>query len=249
MPFIRIRRNIARLRKEGIEVALRVTVTSYNVDYMVNVARHHQELDGAGCAFVALNPVNSDKEIIPIELLPDPDKFVNGLVQVYEQGLWNMKNLYPLNEYAGRIKPGGKMQWGCGAPFGNTPVIDEKGDVYACIWLVGIKDFYLGNIFEGYPDESLVAKMVWDLHVDNIEECKDCPWKYLCGGGCPVKRLTVDNNPNATAGVKAYCHNVTCKTTKALAEIVLWEMAKKRYTEVKSELSKQGGDCLSPCLR
>ena len=69
------------------------------------------------------------------------------------------------------------------------------------------------------------------------------------GGGCPVKRLTVDNNPNATAGVKAYCHNVTCKTTKALAEIVLWEMAKKRYTEVKSELSKQGGDCLSPCLR
>jgi uncharacterized protein len=63
------------------------------------------------------------------------------------------------------------------------------------------------------------------LNVDNIQMCKKCQWRYYCGGGCPVGRLTVMGNPNASKETTQYTQEIACKTTKAMVETLLWKYA------------------------
>jgi uncharacterized protein len=190
---------------------------------------------------VTVNPVTSDQNILPVNLFPDVDRYIKGLIEVYKTKIWNLEEIYPLNEYMGRLKPEARMAWGCGAPFGNTPVVDVNGDVYLCIYLVGTKKFCLGNLFNGYPDKKIIEKILHILHVDNIKECRECNFRYLCGGGCPVKRLTIEDNPLATIEAKRYANDITCKPIKALLELLFWELAEKRYLEIKKRPTNEFG--------
>ena len=78
---------------------------------------------------------------------------MRAMAEIYESKLWNEADLYPFNTYAPRLMSGSRTVQGCGAPYGNTPVIDVDGDVYPCIYIVGIEKFYMGNIMDGtFPD-------------------------------------------------------------------------------------------------
>jgi len=78
------------------------------------------------------------------------------------------------------------------ADIEQPPVVDVRGHVFPCIYLVGIKRFSMGNMMNGtYPNRALLKRMYDRLHVDRMAECASCPWRYLCGGGCPLWRLTV----------------------------------------------------------
>ncbi len=52
------------------------------------------------------------------------------------------------------------------------------------------QEFRITNIFEeNWFDEFLhskVRKSFTDLNLDTVEECKDCAYRYLCGGCCPA---------------------------------------------------------------
>ena len=234
-----ILRNIERLTESGLKVALRSTITSVNQDRMVEIAKHHKEIGGIGSAFVPVNPVNSDEDILPQELIPSANKVIKGLTQVYKSNIWDIKDLFPFNVYASLISGGDKIVMGCGAPYGNTPVVDVNGDVYPCIYLVGIKRFYLGNIVNhNYPDNNILDWMMDFLHVDNIEGCKECGWRYICGGGCPVGKLTVFENPKAKRKTVKYCNSIRCDYTKKIIELLLWDFAKEAALSVKKSPSK-----------
>ncbi|WP_334110834.1 radical SAM/SPASM domain-containing protein [Thermodesulfitimonas autotrophica] len=237
----RIAANIRRLKNEGIEVALRCTVTAYNVDHMVPVAAHHRELGGAGCAFVPVNAVTSDEEILPAVLLPDPARYAAGLKAVFESGLWEVEKLFPFNQYLSMLKPGLRTALPCGAPYGNTPVVDASGDIYACIYLVGIKAYKIGNVFapEGFPDERVTARMMEVLRVDNIAECRRCALRYLCASGCPVGRLLIEGNPRAGAEVVKYTKEVKCAGIKAVVESLLWHCAATACQEAATLKSRE----------
>jgi uncharacterized protein len=206
---------------------------------MVEIAKHHKEIGGIGSAFVPVNPVNSDEDILPQELIPSANKVIKGLTQVYKSNIWDIKDLFPFNVYASLISGGDKIVMGCGAPYGNTPVVDVNGDVYPCIYLVGIKRFYLGNIVNhNYPDNNILDWMMDFLHVDNIEGCKECGWRYICGGGCPVGKLTVFENPKAKRKTVKYCNSIRCDYTKKIIELLLWDFAKEAALSVKKSPSK-----------
>jgi uncharacterized protein len=218
--------NIRRLVDAGLRVSLRSTVTSLNDARMVETAVHHKEIGGAASAFVPVNPVNSDEDMLAESLLPDTDRMIDGLERVYRSGVWDTPNLFPFSVYASKVSPGARAVTGCGAPYGNTPVVDVSGGVYPCIYLVGIEKYFLGNIAEaGCPDPEVLDRMERILHVDNIEECRGCPWRYLCGGGCPVGRLTVEGNPLVSPAALAYTRRVNCDYTKKILELLLWEKA------------------------
>lgn len=223
----RTARNISRLTRAGLSVSLRATVTARNMNELREVSRHHKELGGTGSAFVTVNAVNSDENILENSLLPDPHVVAEGLRDVAKSGLWNTTQLYPLNEFIKRIKPGQRNVWGCGAPFGNTPVLDVAGDVYACIYLVGIRRYKLGNVFSsaGYPDVDVVFSMQNAINIDNSQECRPCRLRYLCGGGCPVGRLTILGNPKSDEAVKTYTREIACTVNKAMVEESLWHYA------------------------
>ncbi len=229
-----ILRNIRRLTQSGLEVALRSTVTAKNQDFMVEITRHHKEIGGIGSAFVPVNPVNSDEDILPETLMPSIRKLLGGMAKVYKSKVWDTKDLFPFNVYASHLNGGGRAVMGCGAPYGNTPVVDTHGNVYPCIYLVGIKRFYMGNILdESYPDDRVLDWMMDFLHVDNMEGCKDCAWRYICGGGCPVGKLTVFENPMASAKTIQYCNSIRCDYTKTILELLLWDLAKEAEFSVR----------------
>ncbi len=230
--FEAVARSIGRLRDAGLRVNLRATVTSLNHDRLPEIAEIHKRVGGSSCAFVPVMPVNSDESVLPESLLPSLEKILGGMAEVYHSGVWGPEELFPFNQYASRFEPGTLSVVGCGAPFGNTPVVTVTGDVYPCIYLVGLKRFYAGNIMDSsYPDRNLLDRMYGHLHVDRVEDCRQCAWRYLCCGGCPVGRLTVMDNPQATEGIKEYCRRMQCDYTKGILELLLW----KKATEVASE--------------
>jgi len=225
------------LQKAGLKVALRSTITAGNQDCMPEIAKHHKEIGGTGCAFVPVNPVNSDEDILPELLMPSTAKVVKGLARVYKSKLWETKDLFPFNVYASHVRNGSRTVMGCGAPYGNTPVVDVNGDVYPCIYLVGIKRFYMGNILDdSYPDDNILDWMMDSLHVDNMEECKECEWRYICGGGCPVGKLTVFDNPLASRKAVNYCQSIRCDYTKKVIELLLWDLAGEAAVSVEKNM-------------
>lgn len=219
-------RTVRQLRDAGIDVALRATVTSLNDDMIPEVSAHHKEIGGTSSAFVAVNPVTSDEDLLAPGMLPNPDRYVKGLLQLLRSDMWEAHRLFPYNGYAQRVKSLSAMSHGCGAPFGNTPVVDVTGNVFPCIYLVGLERFHLGNIVaKTYPRRDVLTNLHRVLDVSNIAECRSCSWRYYCGGGCPVGRLTVADNPAATPDVVRYTQDIACKTTRTMTEAALWRLA------------------------
>lgn len=225
----RIVKNIKKLKAAGIDVSLRTTITSHNMNFIKKISRHHKEIGGTASAFVAVNAVTSDEDILPKTLLPDPDIVAKGLRELVGSDIWGKEKIFPLNGYLERIRPDERNIWCCGAPHGNTPVLDVNGDIYACIYLVGIKKYKIGNVFDNkeYPDKKVVKMMKDIINIDNSDECKNCNLRYICSGGCPVGRFIIKDNPKADDEIIEYTKNIACKINKAMIEEALWDYAKK----------------------
>ena len=101
-----------------------------------------------------------------------------------------------------------------------------NGDVYPCIYLVGIKRYNQGNVISGsYPDPAVALALVEELHVDQRPDCKACSWRYLCGGGCPVQMLAMAGRRDLSPKAQDYCERINCEYTKKVLEVLLWEYA------------------------
>lgn len=78
----------------------------------------------------------------------------------------------------------------CGAGISKLAVTEE-GDVFPCIALQGHAKAFLGNLHEGANlSELYKLSRDWNLSifsVDNCEGCKECHFRYLCGGGCRAR--------------------------------------------------------------
>ena len=220
--------NVKTLTEAGIPVCLRTTITALNQDQMAETARHHFALGGNGTAFVPVNVVNFDEDLLPDELIPDVDRLLDALLDVQATGDWALERLFPFSTFRSKIQPGNYCVLGCGAPFGNTPVVDVNGDVYPCIYLVGIKRYNQGNVLSGsYPDPAVALRLVEELHVDQREDCKGCSWRYLCGGGCPVQMLAMAGRSDLSPKAQDYCERINCEYTKKVLEVLLWEYAEQ----------------------
>lgn len=235
--FRNITENIRRLSDAGLKVSLRTTVTAINQHRMLETAQLHKDIGGTGCAFVPVNAANSDSELLPESLLPSPDIVIKGLEEVYHSGIWDLNQLYPFSMLQSNVRCGANVTMGCGAPSGSTPVIQANGDVYPCIYLVGMKRFFMGNVLEKIPQpEDRYDWMMTSLHVDHLEDCRACNWRYICGGSCPMLRFTVLSNPAASAGVIAYTRGIMCDYSKKVFELLLWEKAGESAASLQHEI-------------
>ena len=227
--FRRTAENIRKLTCAGIEVAMRATVTRHNHHRMLEVTQVHKDLGGIASAFVPLNAVDSDEFPLPNNLCPSHKEFSQGLTEVYKSGIWPIEKLYPFNEYMGRLTPGSRNNWGCGAPHGNTPVITADGRIFSCIYLVGIPKFQVGDIHEGdFPKQDVLQMMKDIADISQDSECRKCSFRNLCGGGCPVWRFTIAGNPHASEDVKTYSREIACAVSKTVLTELLWTMGKEK---------------------
>lgn len=79
------------------------------------------------------------------------------------------------------------------------------------------------------------------IHVDLNAECRGCRWRYLCGGGCPVLRLTVLENPGASRTVVNYCRGIYCEYSRKILEILLWRKAEDAAARLEKEHREAAG--------
>jgi len=84
----------------------------------------------------------------------------------------------------------------CGAGIGSCS-IDPLGNVYPC-QSMHYPAFCYGNIFNTNFDLLLKCDISQyirsELSVDNIEVCKDCNVRYICGAGCRAATYKIEGN-------------------------------------------------------
>ena len=125
--------SIRRLRAAGLNVHLRATVTALNQDYLLEIAEHHKAVGGQSSAFCPVFAVNTDGNILPRQLLPSPEKVMQGMTRVFRSKLWEEWQLYPFNMYAPRFGSGSSTVLGCGAPCGTVP---DRCRQWGCVSLL-----------------------------------------------------------------------------------------------------------------
>lgn len=226
-------KNIKTLCKNNLKINLRTTVTSHNQNYMTEIALLHKDLGAASTAFVNLNPVNSDEEILPDTWYPDPFEYLKGLINIIDRGIWKIEDIFPVNDFYKRMITGKKLLRACGAPYGRTITVDVKGNIFPCIYWVGINSLKIGNIFDKtlYSSSPVLKNLMKKLHIDYTERCKKCSWRYICAGGCPVHKISIMENQKASKIAIKYANSINCITAKGLLEHLLWKKAEEAFRE------------------
>lgn len=110
------------------------------------------------------------------------------------------------------------FRYGCGRII---CIVDPDGDVRWCLSASKDDRGVVGNIWDEDFDWYLTMKChdhpVFEPY--EIEECKDCEYSHVCGGGCPMQKMVVYGTSNRPTDF--------CKANKRIIPLVL-EM-QRRY--------------------
>lgn len=82
----------------------------------------------------------------------------------------------------------------CGAEHNNSFAIDEKGNLYKCWNCMGYDDAILSKIDEPEKLNETVASVYLGRDPFTEEDCKDCPYIPICGGGCVEQKNVNGHN-------------------------------------------------------
>lgn len=172
--FDKIMSTIRQIKAVGIEVSIVPTLHMKNYDAMKMYDELAEELQVAISFSILSVPCN---EIFKDYILND-----NALSEIAE-------SVIKLNADVDDMKTAGEglcAMKSCGLAQ-NMISIDSKGDIYPC-HILHDESLLLGNIFEkplklGNLNRNVIEHCT-SANVDNIEGCKSCDYRYLCGGGC-----------------------------------------------------------------
>lgn len=237
--YDKIVRNVKILKQNNIYFEIRSTITSENVGQINEISKHHKSLEPSACAFPTLIPVDSEGTILDSKMYPDPKVYYSQLSQAIKNNEFTLSNICPSNVLANRVLRGEFVKFDCGMILGNTIAVTHEGDVYPCIYFIGQPDFCMGNVLTTKnplsQDNCIVFYNRFNsvLNVDNIEECKDCAIRYICGGGCSVRLLSLQRDNEETKKARDYFFNITCAGSWSSIETMV------EYFENKNVMEKQ----------
>lgn len=103
----------------------------------------------------------------------------------------------------------------CGAGSMGNLTVSPDGSFYPCEGFVGLDEFRLGNVEDGFDDEAMAR--FTRLYVDDKPGCQDCWARYQCGGGCYLSGLMVN-------GDIARQDPVECELNRFLTELAIWTL-------------------------
>ncbi len=83
----------------------------------------------------------------------------------------------------------------CGA-MKNQFILDCKSNVYKCWHGIGNNDYRIGTFYPEYVINKEKQDAWFNRSVKNIEKCKDCKYRYICGTGCPAAKHMSEEKMN-----------------------------------------------------
>lgn len=183
--YERLQAGLALLNRYGRpqHLAARITVTPKTgnllpiLDHVISLG-----FDEVGFAVVLVSPDPS--------LAFAPEDFTSLLQQAIACGQKALQEIkagraYPFSNLETalyEIHRGSHRPYPCGAGAAYLST-NAEGKLFACHRLIDDPQFAMGNIWKGSDLQARTDHLTRN-HVDNIEPCKRCWARYLCGGGC-----------------------------------------------------------------
>ena len=189
-------KRVARLRRQN-DYYVRGTYTHFNTDFAKDVIHLMDE----GFEQISVEPVVAPakeayalrEEDIPI-LLEQYDILLEEIIKRRKAGKFVNFFHFMIDLEGGPCVA--KRLSGCGAG-GEYLAVTPGGDIYPCHQFVGMKDFLMGNVFEGIKNEEL-GKSFRSCSVYSKDACRSCFAKYYCSGGCMANAYNFSGDINGS---------------------------------------------------
>ncbi len=203
--FARIAGGIERAQASGLTPHLSVTVTAHNVDGLAEVVAF--ALDRGlpfNLNFVRPAPGHPD-------LTPDPERLIAGLQAAlseierrlqsatsnWQSAICNLQSA--ICNLLDRCDFSAPHRYPCGAGHAYI-VVGPGGELARCHMEMGRT---VGTVWEEDPLAAVRAEDGFrNPPVEEKEECRECPWRYICAGGCP---LLAQRHRGTPAAPSPYC--------------------------------------------
>lgn len=187
--YKRIRDNIKRLQKHGIQPDLLCTLTSEAAQTPLEVYRTLRDLATGWLQFIPIIIYDNDGSVTPESLTAKA--YGEFLCQVFDE--WSQNDIgktdVQLFAELGISMVGGTasvcwLQKNCG----RVVVLEKDGNVYSCDHFVD-QDHLLGNLYDTGLEELVNQNFQQQFGLRKETElparCLKCQWLNLCNGGCP----------------------------------------------------------------
>lgn len=196
--------NIDELIRLKVKTSLRANIDRENIDTLnelIDVVKEKKWVE-SGYITPYVSPVldfSKDNDMV----LKESELYssILQLVPDYGQDSSPIKNIVsPVISYLsaflkmdGKMKPW-KMHY-CEATSGESLIFSPDGQITTCLLLTGKGKSTIGKFDEKgvYIDEDL-SKVWFERTIFRIPKCKKCKYALLCGGGCPVAAIDVNNS-------------------------------------------------------
>lgn len=176
---------IRMLKSKGITPVVRMTLLKTNLHKIEDIL---QFIEKEGLDFVSLGTLQRSGRAY--ESIKDIDPSIDELIATYRK----IRKLDPdlsRIHFSEELRPAVirlERQNLCGAGSAMLS-IGADGGVYPCAGLMH-DEFLAGNIRDTPLEEiwknSPVLKEIRELSIMQIPDCRECPIRFMCGGGCLV---------------------------------------------------------------
>lgn len=182
--YDRTQKAIDLLLKYQIPYYLSMTVNRLNMDDVNSMAQKY----GGRLRFAPLFPAGNANH-------SEEDLSITG--KEYYDILRNAEGVNPLSYCESTLDASQECRR-CKCAIGGAELsISATGDVYPC-QLLHYPQFYIGNVHDSslvdlYNNSDIIRQCSM-MTVDNIEGCKDCVIRYICGGACRARAFHEKGN-------------------------------------------------------
>lgn len=176
--FDKIISHIKQMQESGLKVSILPTLHHKNAERMLEYIELSKQL-GTEISF-SIFTTRQEKMYEDYTLSKKDLKYISEHFSNYNIDDMPINNTLEGKRYCGT---------GC-----NIISVDTDGSVYPCHMLME-DQFKMGNLTEkgliAILQESKCQKQCWENDVKDIAECRECEFKYLCGGGCRARAYLV----------------------------------------------------------
>lgn len=172
---------VGLIKESGIQAHMIPTIHRLNYADMGEYLALSRELD-ASLNFSLLSCCGPEDAACR-HLVPDDEDLRNMGKAVFDAGKSSPVGVLDLP-----VGSNLSVRRGCGA-VASTLSVDADGTVYPC-HMLHHPQLAMGNIFDDAIDEILASRtagLLSQMDVKSIEECAQCEYGYLCGGGCRAR--------------------------------------------------------------
>jgi radical SAM protein with 4Fe4S-binding SPASM domain len=187
--FAKAMDGIRLLRKHGVEFRIAFCIMKHNIDDIPHMIRLAEELGAKETAFRKIKLLGRALRLKE-EVYPTPADMTRAYTHLYRAAYRRDRESMRVNAkyndviFRGRGSAFDRLPCGAGR---NIIHITHTGDMVPCS-LFTEERFVQGNVRRDSIAEiwrtSELLSFFRNTRVDDIPKCRECTYKYLCGGGC-----------------------------------------------------------------